>query len=281
MEGNVDLLNCDIISIIGSRSCSENGINITRKFANELSSCGITIASGLASGIDSYAHLYSYGNIGKTIAVLGSGFDHIFPIKNIPLYNKILENNGLIISEYPPNTMWKSKYFLERNRIISGISLGILVIEASFRSGTSVTARLAHSQNRKIFAIPHEIWDSHGVGTNKLIKNGAILVTCVEDIFNELQLYEYLENMQNLNCHNNYHNNYHNIEKSFEHPKIHFSNKDCQDIYNLISDTPISVNDISKKTLKSINIISNALLTLELQGYIKKVAGGYICILNK
>lgn len=305
LEGNLSLLNNDIISIIGSRCCSENGVNITKKFASLLSACGITIASGLAIGIDSVAHLHSYENIGRTIAVLGNGFYHIFPEENIPLYNKILENDGLIISEYPPNTKCKSKYFLERNRIVSGISLGILVIEAAHRSGTSVTAKLAYSQNRKVFAIPHEIWDFHGVGTNKLIKEGANLVTCPEDILNNLNLNKYLKkldnkdtikkiktieknfNIQNPDKIRTIKNNFeiqnsleskpNNFKKTVTLKSIDNLNEDCKDIYKIISEIPISINDISKKTLKSINTISNSLLILELQGLIQKVAGGYIC----
>ena len=114
-------------------------------------------------------------------------YNHIFPKENINLYKQILDSDGLIISEYPPATKHQSKYFLQRNRIVSGLSLGVLVIEATSRSGTSVTARLANLQERKVFAIPHEIWNSHGIGTNRLIKNGAILVDCTEDILQEFK----------------------------------------------------------------------------------------------
>ena len=146
------MLNNPIISIVGSRSCSENGKSLARKFAYELSQCGISIASGLAKGIDTVAHLYSYKEKGKTIAVLPNGFNYIFPKENIGLYEKILDNGGLVISEYPPDIKAKSKYFLERNRIVSGLSLGVLVVEAAHRSGTSVTAKLAKTQGRKVFA---------------------------------------------------------------------------------------------------------------------------------
>ena len=200
MQGNLELLNNPIISIVGSRSCSENGKSLARKFAYELSQCGITIASGLAKGIDTIAHLYSYKEKGKTIAVLPNGFNHIFPKENIGLYEKILDNGGLVMSEYPPDIKAKSKYFLERNRIVSGLSLGVLVVEAAYRSGTSVTAKLAKTQGRKVFALPHEIWDSHGVGTNRLIKTGATLVTCVEDILDEL--YNSFYSSKNLNSSN-------------------------------------------------------------------------------
>ena len=333
MQGNLELLNNPIISIVGSRSCSENGKNLSRKFAYELSQCGITIVSGLAKGIDTFAHLYSYKEKGKTIAVLPNGFNHIFPKENIDLYEKILDNDGLIISEYPPNTKSKSKYFLERNRIVSGLSLGVLVVEAAHRSGTSVTAQLAKLQGRKVFALPHEIWDSHGVGTNRLIKAGATLVTCVEDIFDELygfkirdksdenllvlksSLFKYLlldslyDNLSsNLSTINRYDINSY-IETFYENTDCNMSlnstkkskiltetpisssfntttkkplkNPEYQFVYDLITDNPISINKNCKKTNKNVSVVSNALFLLELEGYIKKVAGGYVCILDK
>ena len=316
IQGNLELLNYPVISIVGSRSCSENGKNLTRKFAYELSQCGITIASGLAKGIDTVAHLYSYKEKGKTIAVLPSGFNHIFPKENVGLYEKILDNGGLVISEYSPHIEAKSQYFLERNRIVSGLSLGVLVVEAAHRSGTSVTAKLAKSQGRKVFALPHEIWDSHGVGTNRLIKTGATLVTCVEDILDELygsknlnsstfdssldfeynNLYSMLPTIEryNINSHivtspadkspDNSIQTFNSSAslKSYNllNKKI-LENKEYQFVYNLISDNPISINEICKKTNESISVISNALFVLELEGCIKKVAGGYICILDK
>ena len=174
VAGNIDLLNSKSIAIIGSRYASENGKLLAEKFATELSQIGITIISGLALGIDSAAHTSSYNKKGKTIAVLGSGFNNIFPEENTSLFKEIINNDGLIISEYPPNTQVKSNYFIARNRIISGLSLGILVIEAQYRSGTSVTARIAKEQGRPIFTLPHELWDSNGVGTNKLLKMGPL-----------------------------------------------------------------------------------------------------------
>ena len=342
MQGNLELLNNPIISIVGSRSCSENGKSWARKFAYELSQCGITIASGLAKGIDTVAHLYSYKEKGKTIAVLPNGFNHIFPKENIDLYEKILDNDGLIISEYPPDIKAKSKFFLERNRIVSGLSLGVLVVEAAHRSGTSVTAKLAQTQGRKVFALPHEIWDSHGVGTNRLIKTGATLVTCVEDILDELyssknlnssnfdssnlnflflnssimdssiidssiidssimnseynDLYSmlptidryninaYIETLQDDKSFNNLMNASNSLKPlkscSFLNKKT-LKNKKHQFVYDLISNNPISINEICKKTNKSMSVVSNSLFLLELEGYIKKVAGGYVCILDK
>lgn len=170
LEGDTELLKSNIISIIGSRACSESGKKLAHQFAKELVNQNITIASGMAVGIDATAHQATLQAKGKTIAVLANGLKHIFPKENISLYKQILKEGGLIVTEYPPEVKVKSERFLERNRIVSGISMGILVVEAAYRSGTSVTARLAKEQGKKIFAIPHEVTNIHGVGTNRLIR---------------------------------------------------------------------------------------------------------------
>lgn len=243
-------------------------------------------------GIDTVAHSYSYQNLGKTIAVLGCGFNNIFPKQNINLYKKILENDGLVISEYPPDTKHQSNYFLQRNRIISGLSLGILVIEAGYRSGTSVTAKLAKLQGKKVFALPHEIWDSHGIGTNKLIKNGATLVTCTNDILQEFDEFKDFKpceiTFDKLLTSDNYDNNFNEtnfncsiVSNSFDNSKKKkLENQEFKDVYDLIGSIPISINEICRKTSASVNFVSNTLFMLELNGYIKKVEGGYICILD-
>ena len=190
-EGNLDLLNTNSIAIIGSRVASENGKKFAKKFATELSQIGLTIISGLARGIDTVAHAGSYNQVGKTIAVLGCGFNKIYPPENLDLYKKILDNNGLVVSEYSPDTEAQSSNFINRNRIISGLALGILVVEAKSKSGTGKTAKIAKKQGKAVFALPHEIDDLHGVGTNRLIKNGAILTTETIDILNTLKLVKY------------------------------------------------------------------------------------------
>lgn len=244
-------------------------------------------------GIDTIAHTYSYNQLGKTIAVLGCGFDNIFPKENITLYKQILDNDGLIVSEYPSNTKHKSEYFLERNRIVSGLSMGILVVEATFRSGTSVTAKLAHMQDRKVFALPHEIWNTHGIGTNTLIRNGAIVVTDTEDILEEFKSLQSLVNQ--LNNIKKIQLNHSDLElpssvlstnlsnasdNSISLQKKKLENSKYEPIYSLISTKPISINEICKITSKSISEVSNCLFFLELEGYIKKVSGGYVCILE-
>ena len=227
-----------------------------------MSNQGIVIASGMAKGIDSQAHIGALEAKGKTIAVLGSGLNHIVPKENKELYYDILKNDGLIISEYLPDTEPTSELFLERNRIVSGISIGILVVEAAFRSGTSVTAKLAKEQGKKIFVLPHEIGDIHGVGTNKLIRQGATLVTATREIIEEFEFLKYKE-----------------IEKQAkEDNKKKLRNKEHQKIYELIERGVANINEICKKSGKSIKEINNILLILEIEGYIIKSAGGYKCV---
>ena len=169
LEGNIELLNSFSIAIIGSRAASENGKSLAKKFSYELSNIGITIISGLARGIDTAAHTNSYNQAGKTIAILGCGFNKIFPPENSVLLKKIVENDGLIVSEYSPDISVSSDRLRDRNRIISGLSLGVLVIEAKQKSGTGVTFNHAIKQHKPVFAIPHAIDDPHGVGTNRML----------------------------------------------------------------------------------------------------------------
>ena len=279
LEGNTELLKQNIISIVGSRNCTQNGKKLAKKFASELTMQKITIASGMAKGIDSAAHIGTMEAGGKTIAVLGNGFNNIFPKENIELYKEIIREGGLIVSEYPPDTEAKSNLFLERNRIVSGLSIGVLVVEAAHRSGTSVTAKLAESQGRKVFVLPHEIDDKYGVGTNNLIKKGAILITSTRDIINNFKFLRYieLENASMVNTDKNIKNKIQEqkINKTLE---VRLTNKIEKEVYMLIKNGNKEVNEIAKKSNKSISEITNALLMLELDGAIKKIAGGYKCI---
>lgn len=267
-KGNIELLKTNIISMIGSRACSENGIKLAQQFSKGLVYQGLTIASGMAIGIDTIAHQTTLQEKGKTIAVLGNGFQHIFPKENIELYQQIVENDGLVITEYPPKVEAKSNNFLERNRIVSGLALGILVVEAMYRSGTSVTARLAKQQGRKVFALPHEVGDKNGIGTNRLIQEGAKIVTCTEDIIKEFPFLSYKVLSKEK-------------EVEIQEKRKICKNKEYNEIYQLITETPISLNEIYHKSGKNIAEINNILLMLELDEFVKKVAGGYVCILDK
>lgn len=180
--GNIKALNETNIAVIGSRDYSKYGENQAKKFSYDLAKNKINIVSGLAKGIDSFAHIGALYAKGKTIAVLGNGLDMIYPKENINLAKDIIKNNGCIISEYPLGTKPLKYNFPARNRIISGISRGILVIEAKEKSGTLITVDFALEQGRDIFVIPGNVDSKNSVGTNNLIKEGAKLVTSYEEI---------------------------------------------------------------------------------------------------
>lgn len=186
--GNKEILKERGIAIVGARRATEYGKKVAFKFSKELSASGINIISGLAVGIDTYAHLGSLQQecIGKTIGVLGSGLDVIYPKQNINLAKEILKRGGCIISEYPLGTKPEKIHFPQRNRIISGLSKGVLVVEASEKSGSLITADFALEQGKDVFAIPGDIWKLTSIGTNSLIKQGAKLVNDYVDILEEI-----------------------------------------------------------------------------------------------
>ncbi len=180
--------NC--FAIVGTRRCSDYGKQIALEIAGDLAKAGLVIVSGLARGIDSFAHQGCLEKNGKTIAVLGTGLDEksIYPKENLKLVREIINKRGCLISEFPPGTPGFKQNFPQRNRIISGLCLGILVIEAKTRSGALITANWAKLQKRKIFAVPGPIYSLNSKGPNLLIKNGAILVEQANDILKALGL---------------------------------------------------------------------------------------------
>ena len=181
--GNLELLNYkNNIAMIGSRNCSSYGERVAKDFAYNLAKEDICIVSGLAKGIDSFSHIGALNAKGKTIAVLGSGLDNIYPKENIKLVEEIINNNGLVISEYPLGTKPLKYHFPARNRIISGLSDSILVVEARRNSGTNITVGFALEQGKDVFVIPGNIYSKTSDGTNFLITEGAIPVLSYKDI---------------------------------------------------------------------------------------------------
>lgn len=240
------------MAIIGSRNCTEYGYKQAERFAREISKHDICIVSGMALGIDTSAHIGSKTQKGKTIAVLGSGFNNIFPKENEELFHEILKNGGCVVSEYAPDVKKNSKYFPIRNRIISGLSEGVLVVEAKEKSGSGITARIAKEQNKRVYCIPSNIDSINGIGTGKLIQKGAKLVLNSNDILEDFGINEI--------C-------YDNIEKE-TYVKI---NKEYMEVYKTLSKIPTNTNEICKKTQKDIGEINVILTMLELEGAIKQV----------
>lgn len=180
--GNEKLLNQKSIAIIGCRECTRYGAENAYKFGYELAKENICVISGFAKGIDTYSHKGAVSAKGKTIAVLGCGLDIIYPPENIELYKQILLQGSAIISEYPLGSKPEKYHFPERNRIISGLSSGVLVIEAKKKSGTMITVDFALEQGREVYAVPGNISSENSYGTNELIKEGAIPVTSINDM---------------------------------------------------------------------------------------------------
>ena len=183
--GNVDILNELGIAVVGSRTNTQYGEKMCKEFTKNLVEYNINIISGLALGIDEIAHKTCIKNLGKTIAVLPSGLDNIYPVANKKLAKNIIENGGVVLTEYDNNVIADSKKFIERNRIVAGLGIGTLVVEAGIRSGTSVTARFTKEQEKPVFCIPSSLDNIKGKTTNELIKKGAFLVTCIDDILSK------------------------------------------------------------------------------------------------
>ncbi len=253
-KGNIELLNSPGIAIIGSRGCTKYGEKMAKKFAKELSMYGLVIISGMANGIDSYAHLGALDGSKKTIAVLPSGLNNIYPKENTKLYEEILNNNGLIISEYSENEEAKYEKFLQRNRIVSGLSIGTLVVEGGHRSGTSITARLTRKQGKNVFCVPSNLDSKMSITPNRLIKDGAYLVTCVEDIVKQ---YPEL----NLN----------RIKVKEKTKKV---DKEYEQVYEIIEkNESIHINKIVKITGLTVSEVSYKLMMLELEDKIISLPG--------
>jgi DNA processing protein len=256
------------VAVVGSRAASTYGKFSTERLCRELSLRGITVVSGLARGIDSAAHRGALSGKGRTIAVLGTGLDIIYPAENKKLFEAIAEN-GAVISEFPFHTPPNAYNFPTRNRIISGISLGVVVIEASDKSGSLITARLALEQGREVFAVPGNIDSAKSRGTHKLIKEGAKLIESVDDILEDI--------LPQVNRHSTV------INPSLEGKRIFAEsgqnktniqvNDEEQSILRLLSSEPVSVDDIIKSSGNKSHNVLNILLTLELKGFIRQLPG--------
>lgn len=263
--GNKELLNEKAIAVVGSRDCTESGKENAYKFGKQIAGQDIVVVSGMAKGIDTAAHWGCIENGGKTIAVLGAGFNHIFPKENKELFYKILETGGTVITEYAPNINIKSEQFRQRNRIVSALSMGVLVIEAEHRSGTTITAGFARQQEKPIFCIPNSLDNPKGIGTNELLKKDAILVTSIEDILYTLNL----EKIKQVSIEELQENKL-KIKKEVK--------EEYQAIYNVLSEKPIHINDICKKLNINIQEISSTLLLMEMEGLIRNVTGNQYSI---
>jgi len=242
--------NC--FAIVGTRRYSPYGKQVALEITGDLAEAGLTIVSGFAPGIDTFAHTATIERNKRTIAVLGTGLDEksIFPRSNLKLVNKILETGGCLISEYPPGTHGTRLTFPQRNRIISGLSEGILVIEAKQKSGALITANFAFSQKRKVFAVPGPIYSLNSKGCHYLIKKGAKLVENANDILKEL----------NLLCLTP------GIKQSGE-------NEEENLILDALKEGALYIDEIIKRTKLPAATVTSTLAILEIKGKVKNLGG--------
>lgn len=268
VKGNMENLKEKGIAVIGTRNCTMYGKRICKLFTNNLVGYGMNIISGLAIGIDTCAHTSCIEAKGKTIAVLPSGFNKIFPSANEKLLNIILEKGGTIITEYPPDFEKNSDSCRERNRIIAGLAIGTLVIEAGKYSGTSITVRNTNEQGKKVFCIPSSLLSSKGIGTNRMIKNGeAKLVTEVEDIMKEFPRIKPKPDFDFKRIEYNK-----TKKKNTKITSLEIEEENLE-IYNCLSKNPIPIEEIAQALKKPIKEISYKLTLLELQGAIEELPG--------
>lgn len=252
--GNENCLNNVCVAIIGSRNCSKQAENFTSKLSGELSAVGITVVSGFAYGIDISAHTGALKN-GATACVLGSGLLNIYPEKHKKYINDIVKNGGCLVSEFLLNEAPLPTNFPRRNRIISGLSKAVAVIEASFRSGSLITVRTAVEQNREIFAVP-AFPVGKNTATNKLIRDGAKILETSLDIIEDLK-YDLKIELEKENI-------------KEENPAVEFNNKTENIIYEALLIEPLSLNDICIKLNIDVRTALSAVSSMELEGLIEK-----------
>lgn len=267
-KGNVNLLQKPTIGIVGSRNASANGIRLAYKITQDLCKHDYAIASGFARGIDTAVHKASIEK--STIAVLAGGIDHIYPPENQQLYHQIIEN-GLIIAELPLGSIPKAQHFPQRNRIISGISLALAVIEASLKSGSLITARFALEQNRDLFVVPGFPLDPKYQGNNHLLKQGAYLLESADDI---------LDIIPNLKTHKL--PLFEEDRKTFLSKSNEFAEKELTEarleIINLISTSPTAVDEIMALTHLPAGAVLTVIIELELADKIVRHIGNQISL---
>jgi DNA processing protein len=251
--GNVDMLNKPQLGIVGSRNPTAGGKRITKELSTSVSLSGLVITSGMATGIDGEAHIAALETTGETIAVCGTGLDRIYPAKHRALAHQI-SAQGALVSEFSIGTTPMAQNFPRRNRLISGMSLGVLVVEASIKSGSMITARLALEQGREVFAVPGSIHSPLSTGPHELLKQGGVLTRNAEDILNELSF----ESESCIPLIKQY-----NGDKDVDN--------EISELLKFLSYEAISVDELVEKSKLSPQVVSQTLLMLELSNRVSKV----------
>jgi DNA processing protein len=258
-RGSLEILSNKSLAVVGSRKFTTYGERATQSLCRDLVRSGLTITSGLALGIDAVAHRATLENGGRTIAVLGTGIDDasIYPRENFNLAHDIIENGGALITEYPPKTPSLKQNFPARNRIMAGLALGTLVIEAAEGSGSLITADYALEFNREVLAVPGDIFSPQSIGANNLIKNGAKLVQSASDILEELNVKTAGQQAPLFEEQKNY------------DPKTN----EEKTVWKFLSHEPLHIDRISKLTKLDAATVNGTLSMMEVEGAVKNVGG--------
>ena len=262
VQGDPALLSHTQIAIVGSRNPSPTGLQHAHYFSQCLTATGFCITSGLALGIDGTAHAAALDTQGKTIAVCGAGLQHIYPKTHQKLAAAI-RTQGALITEFMPFEKPKASHFPQRNRIISGLSLGVLVVEAAIRSGSLITARCAAEQGREVFAIPGSIKNPQAKGCHLLLRQGAKLVEKIEDILEELPISPRVFPTMNFQISN----------------KLKTLGKELRELFVHLGYETTPLDVIIERSGLTASVVSSMLLALEMQGLIQSVPGGYARLL--
>ncbi|WP_258807760.1 DNA-processing protein DprA [Pseudidiomarina sp. CB1] len=260
VAGNIDYLAAPQIALVGSRAASHEGLIEAAYFAEQLTRAGLLVSSGLAKGVDHYAHKGAL-KAGPTLAVLATGPDIAAPTQHRQLQQQI-EQSGLLVSEFAPGMSAQRDHFSRRNRILSGLALGVLIIEAKLQSGSLVTARLALEHDRSLLVLPGSIWNPHRTGNLQLLQQGAALVVKVDDVFNELNL----KRLTPYSDDGSASAGENNCDRSLANPQL---------LAN-VGYEATSIDTIVARSGLPVAVVSEQLVLLELEGRVASVAGGYI-----
>lgn len=260
VAGDLDYLTAPQIALVGSRAASHEGLLEARYFAEHLTRAGLLVSSGMAKGVDHHAHQGAL-HAGATLAVLATGPDIAFPKHHTQLQQQV-EQAGLLVTEFAPGSVARRDHFIRRNRILSGLALGVMVIEAKVKSGSLVTARLALEQNRSLLALPGSIWNPHRSGNLQLLQQGAALVVKVDDVLNELNFSRVTQHRES-ETHRASENN---CERSLANPQL---------LAN-VGYEATSIDTIVARSGLPVAVVSEQLVLLELEGRVASVAGGFI-----
>jgi DNA processing protein len=256
VKGEILAADEQTVAVVGSRSASEYGLKVARSISRGLSSAGFTVVSGMARGIDGTAHQTALDSGGRTLAVLGCGVDRIYPPEHAALYERI-SRQGAVISEFPLGTRPVAFNFPARNRLISGVSLGVVVVEATERSGSLITAALALEQNREVFAVPGEVGSSRSRGAHRLIRQGAKLVECAADIIEEIA--PQLTSPE--------------AARTARRTLPEQCSNDTRKIFELLQERILQIDEVIETSGLTSAQVSQILLDLELQGFLRQLPG--------